>query len=443
MRLWLQDLVAVTGGSLVGPNVEIRGLSQDSRRVRAGDLYVALVGARVDGHEFVEQAIGSGAAAVLVQRRLAGSASQLIVPDPRAAMGQIASHWRSQLPVRLVGVTGSNGKTTVKEMTAAVLSAAGSTWSTQGNYNNEIGLPLTLAALEPAHQFAVLEMGAARPGDIRYLAEMARPQVGVITNAGPAHLETMGSLEGVARTKGEIYQALPADGVAIINADDRFAPFWRELAGQRRIIQFGFSAEADVRGVLEQGRARILGGAGEFDFRPALPGRHNFVNALAAMAVNQALDLPVEPAIAALERMTGLPGRLQLRHHPSGWSLIDDTYNANPASLYAGLQVLADLGGERWLVLGDMAELGPDSDKLHAEMGQSAADLGVRRLFCVGKASRYSAEAFGDGARHFASHEDLLDLLTTDIHSGVNCLVKGSRSMAMEQIVTGLLGEQS
>ena len=438
MRLRLSEMVAPTTGRILGADVEIRGMAIDSRRVQAGDLFAALPGSRVDGHEYVAQAIGGGAAAALVTRALDLDCPQLIVPDVRLAMGRIASHWRSQLAVRMVGITGSNGKTTVKEMATAVLGAAGPTWATQGNYNNEIGLPLTLAALEPSHRYAVIEMGAARSGDIRYLAEMARPQVGVVTNAGPAHLETMGSIEGVARTKGEMYGALPADGVAIINADDRFADFWRGLAGQRRVLSFGLSQPADVSARVQDGRTTVLVAGREYPFRAALPGRHNLVNALTALAINHAFELPVEPALGALESMHSLPGRLQRRQHAGGWSLIDDTYNANPASLYAGLQVLAELGGERWLVLGDMAELGPDSDKLHAEMGQSAADLGVRRMYCVGLASRYSCEAFGLGARHFASHDELLEALRHDLQPGVSCLVKGSRSMAMERIVNGL-----
>ncbi|NDY96669.1 UDP-N-acetylmuramoyl-tripeptide--D-alanyl-D-alanine ligase [Wenzhouxiangella sp. C33] len=435
----LSEIAECTGGRMIGPEVEIGGMTHDSRHVRPGDLFVALPGERRDGHDFARKAIEQGAAAVLGARSLGDDVSQVQVADPLLAMGQIAAAWRARLPLQLVGITGSNGKTTVKEMTAAVLPVAGPTAATQGNYNNEIGVPLTLAALSEAHRYAVVEMGEARPGDIRYLAEMARPAVGVITNAGPAHLETMGSLEGVARTTGELLTALPDDGVAVINADDRFADFWRELAAPRRTISFGINAEADVRGIPDQGRLRILLADGEVMFRPALPGRHNLLNALAAVAVSRALDVNTDAAISALEQMTGLPGRLQVRHHPDGWTLVDDTYNANPASLYAGLQVLEELGGERWLVLGDMAELGPDTDKLHAEMGQAAADLGVRRLFCLGPVSRSSCEVFGDGGMHFDSHRALLEALRGDLHAGVNCLVKGSRSMAMEQVVTGLL----
>ena len=440
MRMQLSELARLTGGRLHGADVEILGMSHDSRSIEPGALFVALPGERVDGHDFARQALQAGAVAVLCTRVLDEPCPQLQVADPLAAMGQIAAAWRARLDTRIVGITGSNGKTTVKEMVAAVLGVAGPTASTPGNYNNEIGVPLTLASLNVEHAFAAVEMGEARPGDIRYLAEIARPQVGVITNAGPAHLATMGSLEAVAETTGELLTALPADGVAVINAEDAFVERWRELAGPRRVLSFGIDVEADLRGTIDQGRLRVRFPDGEAEFRPALPGRHNLLNALAAMAVAQAFEIPRAAAIMALEQVVGLRGRLQVRHHPQGWALVDDTYNANPASLYAGLRVLADMGGESWLVLGDMAELGPDTDKLHAEMGQAAADLGVRRMYCLGGVSRGSCQAFGTGGVHFDSHHDLLEALKRDLHPGVNCLVKGSRSMAMEQVVDGLLG---
>jgi UDP-N-acetylmuramoyl-tripeptide--D-alanyl-D-alanine ligase len=444
MRIRLSDIAHCANGRLKGEDVEVGGMSHDSRRIQPGDLFVALPGEHSDGHDFAASAIAAGASAVLGSRVLEAEFPQVTVTDPQQAMGQIAGTWRERLKdLNVVGITGSNGKTTVKEMAAAVLAVAGSTASTPGNFNNEIGVPLTLARLNEEHRFAAIEMGEASPGDIQYLAEMAAPQVGVITNAGPAHLATMGSIEGVAETTGELLSALPADGTAIINADDRFAEFWQGLAAPRQVISFGIEREADVRGIPDQGRLRIVIGEQEFVFRPALPGRHNLLNALAAVAVSRAFEVPLRPAIAALEGMTGLPGRLQVRHHPDGWALVDDTYNANPASLYAALQVLDELGGERWLVLGDMAELGPDTDKLHGEMGQAAADLGVRRLFCLGPISRNSCEAFGQGAEHFDSHQALLAALSSEIHAGVNCLVKGSRSMAMEQVVTGLMGGAS
>ncbi len=441
MRLMLSDIASVAAGQLRGRDIEIRGLCQDSRQVKTGDLFVALSGEHSDGHDFARQAINAGAAAVLAERTLASEITHVLVDDSERAMGQIAAHWRKQLDgLKVVGITGSNGKTTVKEMVAAMLSAAGPTAATVGNFNNEIGVPLTLSRLRKSHAYAAIEMGEARSGDIRYLADMTRPQVGVITNAGPAHLSTMGSLEGVAEVTGELFEALPADGTAVVNADDRFADFWTQIAAPRRVISFGIDKPADVRGVPDQGKLRIVTEGEEYLFRPALPGQHNLLNALAAVAVSRALEVPLAPAIAALEQMTGVPGRLQIRHHTDGWALVDDTYNANPASLYAGLQVLNELGGERWLVLGDMAELGQDTEKLHAEMGQAAADLGVRRLFCLGPISRNSCTAFGEGAVHFGSHGALLEALSGEIHAGVNCLIKGSRSMAMEQTVAGLMG---
>jgi len=441
MRLMLRDIAAVTTGQLHGPDAEIRGLCHDSRQIRSGDLFVALSGEHSDGHEFARQAVDAGASAVLAERALDDDIAHVQVENTQRAMGQIAAHWRKQLDgLKVVGITGSNGKTTVKEMTAAMLSVAGPTAATPGNFNNEIGVPLTLSRLSADHAYAAVEMGEARSGDIRYLSEIARPQVGVITNAGPAHLATMGSLEGVAEVTGELLAALPADGTAVINADDRFADFWSRIAAPRQVITFGIENAADVRGVPEHGKLRIVIGHEELMFRPALPGHHNLLNALAAVAVSCALDVRLAPAIEALERMTGVPGRLQIRHHENGWAVVDDTYNANPASLYAGLQVLDELGGERWLVLGDMAELGQDTEKLHAEMGQAAADLGVRRLFCLGPISRHSCEAFGAGAVHYRSHGELLKALSEEIHAGVNCLVKGSRSMAMEQTVAGLMG---
>jgi len=422
----------------------LTGFALDSRKVRSGELFVALAGERVDGHDFVEQAAERGAAAALVQRALPIALPQIVVGQAAEALAAIARHWRRQLDVALVGITGSNGKTTVKEMLAAILARVGPTLSTAGNYNNELGVPVTLGRLEREHHFAVVEMGCGQVGDIRFLAEMAAPRVGVVTNAGPAHLERLGSIEGVARTKGEMFEALPDDGVAIINADDHFAGFWRGLAGHRRQLSFGLSAEADVRALSTHGpMLRMDTPSGCIETTFALPGEHNRLNALAATAA--ALALEVDPARIAegLASMLSLPGRLEAHRTVGGWTLLDDTYNANPASLYAGLKVISEQrceqNGEAWLVLGDMAELGPDSDKMHAEMGQSAADLGVTRLFTVGRHSEAASLAFGAGARHYASHAGLIADLADSVHAGVICLIKGSRSSAMEQVVKALI----
>ncbi len=441
LNMPLKRLAGMIGGELTRNGVEIVGLCHDSRRVEPGNLFCALPGERVDGHDFVARAAAAGAAAALVTRRLDVDLPQLVVEDVLWAMGRIGSIWREQMPATVIGITGSNGKTTVKEMLAAMLARVGPTLATQGNYNNEIGVPLTLSRLSPEHRFAVIEMGASRPGDIEYLCEIARPEIGILTNAASAHLEGFGSLDGVAHTKGELFESLAPSGLAVINADDAYSGYWQEISGHCRSITFGTSEQALVRGQLDAGRVQVRSPAGEFEYLPSLPGRHNMMNALAATAAAVTLELPLTEIAAVLGTIQSVPGRLQVHRHPDGWTLIDDTYNANPASLYAGLQVLIEQLGESWLVLGDMAELGEDSAKLHAEMGQAAADLGIGRLFAVGELSRNSVDAFGAGASHYTSHEALVAELSGQLHAGVNCLVKGSRSMHMERVVQSLVGE--
>ncbi len=443
MRLQLSALCAATNGRLAGDDVSVTGLCHDSRQVEPGDLFVALAGEHADGHDFVTAAAAAGAAAALVDRLLDIDLPQLLVEDPQLAMGQIAAHWRAGLDLSLVGITGSNGKTTVKEMVTAILSACAPTLATRGNYNNEIGMPLTLARLDALHRFAVIEMGASGPGDIRYLAELARPDVGLVNNAGPAHLEGFGSLEGVARTKGEMFAALAPGKTAVINADDAFFDLWWDMASHCQRLTFGSSSRADIWADLSgsvAGQAITVNTpTAQVELNLPLPGRHNRMNALAALAVGHALDVPLDQAVGALERLQALPGRLQPHRHPEGWQLIDDSYNANPASLYAGLQVVTGMQGEAWLVMGDMAELGEDAASLHGEMGQAAADLGVRRLFTIGPLSRQASLAFGPGGEHFERHDDLAKALRQGLESGVNCLVKGSRSMAMERVVRSLI----
>jgi UDP-N-acetylmuramoyl-tripeptide--D-alanyl-D-alanine ligase len=442
MRLRLSEVAELSGGRVHGEDREIHGMIHDSRAVEPGMLFAALPGERVDGHAYLAEAAEAGAGAALVARPVDSALPQVVVADVRQAMGQLAGAWRARQDVTVVGVTGSNGKTTVKEMITAILATQAPTLATSGNYNNEIGLPVTLARLGPEHRYAVIEMGAGRSGDIAYLANLARPDIGVVTNAGPAHLETMGSLEGVARTKGEMFQSLGSAGKAVVNIDDEFAPLWRELIGSRVQLGFGFGPRAEVRAAMLNGHARVDTPLGSYELQLALPGRHNIMNALAATAVACHLGLPLPDVARALNGIQSLAGRFQTHDDSAGWRLIDDTYNANPASLYAGLQVLVGMKGRAWLVLGDMAELGADAAKLHAEMGQSAAELGVERLFAVGPLSAHSVSAFGDGAAHFESHQALLEALAGELAPGVNCLVKGSRSMAMERVVQALTGER-
>ncbi|NND45637.1 MAG: UDP-N-acetylmuramoyl-tripeptide--D-alanyl-D-alanine ligase [Xanthomonadales bacterium] len=414
------------------------GVTIDSRAVQPGQLFAALPGARADGHDFVNAAAHSGAAAALVSRAVEHDIPQLLVEDVQIALGVLARHWRAQCGVHTVAITGSNGKTTTKEMVANILAGTGKTLATQGNLNNELGVPLTLFGLAPEHRFAVLEMGAARAGDIHYLAGIASPDVGLVTNVGPAHLQGFGSEEGVARAKGEIYQGLGKNGTAVINADEPWHPLWRDMADAGTVLTFGRGTDNDVSLTGTDARPLVRTPDGEFPLQLSLPGAHNVQNALAATAVAIACGCPVEQVRRGLEATCPVPGRLNMVHSEHGWIVIDDTYNANPASLYAALQVLARQQGERWLVLGDMKELGRDSRKLHAEMGEAARALGVSRLFAIGDASHATVDAFGTGGRHFADLPALIEQLRSELQPGIACLVKGSRSMGMERVVAAI-----
>ena len=393
---------------------------------------------RSDGHRFVADAAAAGAGAALVRTPVDAAIPQLVVDDVVCAMGGLARAWRARLPVQVVGITGSNGKTTVKTLLASILSRTAPTLATAGNYNNEIGVPLTLAMLSRRHRFAAIEMGCGQRGDIAYLADLAAPAVGVVTNAGPAHLERLGSVEGVARTKGELFSAIEPDGVAVINRDDDFYDYWCGLCPRARRITFGEHAEADVRLDVAGGTERVVTPAGAFDLELALPGAHNRMNALAAAAAAYALDVSLDAVAAGLVDVAALPGRLAEREMPGGWRLIDDSYNANPASLYAGLQVLAARPGRRWLVLGDMAELGLESDKLHREIGQACADLGVERVFAIGSHAETVVHAFGAGGEAHQRVDALVERLAALLAPDVTCLVKGSRSSHMERVIRRL-----
>jgi len=439
----LSIVAEVLGGTLVGHDATFSGVSTDSRHLNSGDLFVALVGPRFDGHNFLAEAVHAGAAGALLSRAVETSLPYVRVSDTRLALGQLASYWRDHFTVPVIAVTGSNGKTTVKEMLGAILAALGSGCVTRGNLNNDIGMPLTLLGLRRADRYAVLEMGMNRPGEIDYLTRLARPTIALITNAGEAHLEGLGSVEAIARAKGEIFSGLAHDGVAVINADDPYCQLWRGLAGAHRIITFGLDSPADVSGRYAPdargSRVHLKTPQGEIDMRLPLLGRHNVMNAFAAAAAAGAAGASLEQISQGLERLKAVAGRLELREGVSGARIIDDTYNANPASLTAGLQVLRDFGGERTLVLGDMAELGPAGADIHRRIGELARQLGIQRLYAVGELSRSAVEAFGKGARHFASHEALIDAMLDCLHSDMTVLVKGSRVMRMERIVNGIV----
>jgi len=436
--LRLSEVAAALGLPAPERDPVIDSIVTDSRKVDYGCLFAALPGSRTDGHDFAARAVDMGAVAVLVSRPVDVPVTRLQVPDVLRALGIIARLLRRRLHPVVVGITGSNGKTTVKEMVAAILRTESEVLATEGNYNNELGVPLTLFRLEEKHRYAVLEMGASKAGDIAYLAGIAEPEVGLITNIGPAHLEGFGSEEGVARAKGEMFTALPADGCAILNGDQPWCGLWRELNSAGRVLTFGEDESLDVR--LETGSrgARIHTPQGTFPVRLTLPGRHNLINAVAAAAVAFALDVPLDHIRKGLESVAPVPGRLNLIPVECGWTVIDDTYNANPASLYSALQVLAGMQGKAWLVLGDMKELGEDSRKLHAEVGDAARSLGVSRIFATGELAAHTVDAFGDGAEHFSDRAGLIEALKAELRPGINCLVKGSRSMGMEHVVRAI-----
>ena len=439
----LSTIALWTRGRLLGEDTEVSGVAIDTRKLEPGNLFAAFKGERVDGHDYLAAAVSRGAAAALVTHKIDSPLPQVLVEDVELALGDLASAVRAQRHARVIGITGSNGKTTVKTLTASILSRHGRTHVNAGSYNNEIGLPLTLLSMPVDTEYAVLEMGAGKPGDIGYLAAIARPDIGLVNIIAPAHLERMGSVEGVAETKGALYQALPADGVAIINADDAFASFFGGLAGSRRVLRFGLDHKADVGAdIVEQrvdGSHFVLSTPiGDADVMLPLPGRHNVANALAAAAIALALEVPLATIVAGLEQASAVAGRLKRLAMPNGWTLIDDSYNANPSSMMAAIDTLALASGERWLVLGDMAELGADARALHAEVGAHAQARGIEHLFAVGPLGAATVAAFGAGGEHFENKPMLIAALRARLHGSVTCLIKGSHSAGMEEVVTAL-----
>ena len=443
----LAAAATVLHGTLRGTDAEFSGVSTDTRTLERGDLFVALVGPNFDGHGFVNEAAGKGAVGALVSRVLTADMTTVRVADTRLGLGQLAAHWRRQFPIPVIAVTGSNGKTTVKNMIAAILSEAGPTLATQGNLNNDIGVPLTLLRLKPGDRHAVIELGMNHPGEIDYLAKLARPTIALINNAAAAHLAGLGSVEAVARAKGEIYSGLDADGIAIINADDPHADLWREQAAPHRVITFGLDRPADISAEyeLDAGGSTIhlKTPHGGINMRLSLLGRHNVLNALAASSASLAAGVSLADIQAGLEKLRSVSGRLEVKRGLKGARVLDDTYNANPGSLAAGVEVLKAASGERVLVLGDMGELGEAARDIHRRVGLLARSLGIERLYAVGELTPGAVEAFGKGAQHFTSHEALIENLRGCLHGEMTVLVKGSRLMKMERVVAGIVEHDS
>lgn len=443
MKLNLVEIAEITKGQLHGADVLVDGLSTDTRNMHAGVLFVALVGDSYDPHEVIEAGKANKAAAVLVQQKVNTTIPQVVVKDTYRALQQLAAAWRMRFSLPVIGVTGSNGKTSVKELIKQILSASLSSekciLATVGNLNNHIGVPLTLSNLNESHRFAVIEMGANHAGEIAVLAKIAKPNIGVITNIGPAHLEGFGSIEGVAHAKAELYQNLSANGVAVVNADEHYRQELEKKIGDRMQISFGIEKQADVSGKqISSDQIEITTPVGEIRVKPQVNGMHALLNTLAATAVGLALGLDLEDIKTGIENTHAVPGRLVRVEGLVGASILDDSYNANPASLAAALDVQAQEPGEHWLVLGDMGELGDESIFMHKKAAEIAKQFGVTRLFAYGELSEHSVEEFGAGALHFKSHSKLIDKLQEELSAGVCVLVKGSRAMQMEKIVAGI-----
>lgn len=422
----------------------IKGISIDSRTTTPNNLFIALPGEQFDGHDFIEDAIQKGALALLISKPIKTTHPTLIVPDTEKALGTLAALWRNRFSLPLIGVTGSNGKTTLKNMIASILyKAAGSkdqVLATEGNLNNHLGVPLMLARLNTAHRYAVIEMGMNHFGEIEYLTRLAKPTVAVINNAASAHTEYLGDVAGVAKAKGEIFLGLQPKGTAVLNRDDAFFDYWKSLTKEHTQLSFGLNPEADINTTFTQHNSVTLHTPkGNFILNLPLLGQHNIMNAMAATATALALDIPLPVIKEGLESIEPAKGRLQLHRLPNHVSLIDDTYNANPASTKVAIQTLASLEGKKILVLGDMRELGTEAKTLHAEIGHFAKKAGIDILFTLGDLSSEAARAFDQNAHPFSTHNDLIAALTPYLSTPCTILIKGSRGMRMEKIVAGLL----
>jgi UDP-N-acetylmuramoyl-tripeptide--D-alanyl-D-alanine ligase len=454
MKRTLAEFARACGGRLSGADGTFTDVVSDTRALSSGQLFVALCGPNFDGATFVAAAAKAGAAGAVVSAAQPVPLPQIVVPDAQAALERAARAWRGQFAGPLVGVAGSNGKTTAKEMTASILAQSGECLATRGNLNNHIGVPLTLLRLTDSHRFAVIEMGANHAGEVAALVATARPTIGMITNAGAEHLEGFGSLEGVARAEGEMVAGLAPDAIAVINADDEFAPMWAKST-PARVITFGVRAAADYRaselraavgadGFRTQFRLNAPGGSASIELR--LGGAHNVANALAAAAAAGSAGATLAHIAAGLAAVRAVPGRLQFKQARGGAWLIDDSYNANPSSVRAAIQVLVTLSGRRWLVLGDMGELGEHAVEAHAAIGEFARAQGVERLYATGPLMAGAVHSFGAGAQWCTDVAALTAALQQALDNAgpdVRLLIKGSRFNRLERVVHALTGDSA
>jgi UDP-N-acetylmuramoyl-tripeptide--D-alanyl-D-alanine ligase len=428
----LSEAAVATRGQVIGQDVMFTNVGTDSRKLADGQLFVALQGERFDGHAYAPQTLDQGAVAAMVSREVAALPSAIMVKDTRLALGDLAAYWRRKFDIPLAAITGSNGKTTVKEMLASILriEAGGDDYvlATEGNLNNDIGLPLTLLKLRTQHRYAVAEMGMNHSGEISYLTRIGKPTVALVNNATTAHVGELGSVEAIARAKGEIFEGLADDGVAVINADDAFASLWRMLSNPHQVMTFGLDMPADVTATYtlasDRSDIHLRTPEGNVDFELPAPGLHNVRNALAAATVALAMGASLASIAQGLSTFSGAKGRLQRKSGIQGATVLDDTYNANPASVKAAIDVLAANSGTRLLVLGDMGELGAEAPAMHAAIGSYAKAAGIDALYTLGELSRHMVEAFGGGAQRYETPESLVADLKAKMDPDAIVLVK-------------------
>jgi len=445
IELKLSEIAPALGAIHRGKDVKITGITTDTRQIKAGSLYIALSGERFDGHDFVKAAQEQGASAIIVEKTINSDLPSMRVTDTRKALGDLAKFWRQRFDLPVIAITGSNGKTTTKEMLKSILTAetsAAQVLANEGNLNNDIGVPLTLFNLQAQHRYAVIEMGANHSGEIAYLTSIAQPSCATITHCAPAHLEGFKSITGVALTKGEIFANLKSNGTAIINNDDEYAMLWKQLAAPHTVQTFALNNSADVTAIEVQlndnsSNFTLKTKIGEIAIHLPLPGQHNIMNALTASACALACGCSLKIIQQGVQLMQAVKGRLQVIKIKN-ITLINDTYNANPTSLNAALGILNKHPSPAWLVLGDMNELGSQSANFHKEAGERARAIGVERLWAIGKMSHYAVESFGKGAQHFENHQDLIKSLCNQLSPETTVLIKGSRGMQMEKVVNAL-----
>lgn len=443
-RLTLTEIAEALALPIPPQDININAVTTDSRTLQAGDLFVALHGENFDGHNFVEQAVAAGAAAVLVDREVQADVPVLQVADTLRAYAQIAAVYRSKFSIPIAAVTGSCGKTTVKNMLTSILSQAGKVLAPEGSFNNEVGVPYTILKLRPDHDFAVFELGAKKKGDIEYLMQIVKPDVALINNAAPAHLETFGDVDGIAKVKGEIYEQL--QGTAALNVDDVYAPYWLSIIKDHPVITFGLESKADITCAFiieehNQIRFDLVTDIGQATVTMQVLGTHNVMNALAATALARGLKISLPHIKAGLEAFAPTTRRMQVKPGKHGARVIDDSYNANPVAMRKAIEVLAKQQGRKIMVVADMLEMGHDAVNLHAELGKQIREAQIDKLYAYGDLARHTANAYGDEGAFFTDKDQLTNALLKTMDKDTVVLVKGSNGMHLEEVINVIVAE--